>query len=64
MTDGKTRAEVATFDALLADPADKEKMIERQNMEAQKELQKRMGMMGPPQPPRRRKPKDGNGYPH
>lgn len=59
MTDGKSKPEVAEFDALIADPLDKEKMIAKQNMAAQEELNRRLGMqiLAPP----KRKPSDGNG---
>lgn len=51
MTEGKSKAEVAEFDALIADPAEKEAMIARQNQLAQEEIARRMGMiLAPPQP--------------
>lgn len=70
MTEGKSRAEIATFDALIADPADKEKMLARQNQLAQQQLTTQYGLGLPP--PRRRKPTEengngsgaGNGKPH
>lgn len=44
LTEGKTTAERAQLDVLLTDPADKEKMIARQNAEAMKALSG-MGMI-------------------
>jgi hypothetical protein len=47
LSDGKTTAQKAELDVLLTDPAEKEKMIARQNAEAMKALGG-MGMLMPP----------------
>jgi hypothetical protein len=51
MTDGKSAAQVAEIDTLLADPKDRELAIAEQNRIAMGEIG--IGMVGPP-PPRRR----------
>lgn len=52
MTDGKSPVQVAELDTLLADPVDRQAMIDRQNQKAQEELMRRMGMTRPPTRPR------------
>jgi hypothetical protein len=60
MTENKSPAEVATFDTLLADPGDREKMLARQNQLAQEELNRKLGMVPPRLPPQKR---NRNGHP-
>lgn len=52
LSDGKTTAQKAELDVLLSDPADKEKMLARQNAEAMKALgaQGLMPLVPPPRP--------------
>lgn len=52
LTDGKSPPQIAEFDALIADPEDREEMIARQNAQAMRQLQAGMspgmGFIPPP----------------
>lgn len=61
LIENRTTAQIAELDVLLSGPEDKEKMIERQNIEAMKQLEAQMGGAGmliapPPGGPRRKRP--------
>jgi hypothetical protein len=57
LMDGKTTAQIAELEVLLAEPTKKAEMIDRQNAEAQKQLSG-FGLLGPP-PPKKNKPQAG-----
>ena len=56
LTDGLPGPKRAEIDRALAAPEDRQRTIDRQNAEAQKQLAA-LGMLPPPPPPRR-KPKE------
>lgn len=43
LTDGKSPPQIAEFDALIADPKDREEMTARQNAQAMRQLQAGLG---------------------
>jgi hypothetical protein len=55
LLENRTPAQVAELEMLLTEPVKKEELMERQNQEAMKELQRRMppgvGLLVPPPPP-------------
>jgi hypothetical protein len=63
LIENRTTAQIAELDVILSGPEDKEKMLERQNVVAMRELEAQMGGVGmlvkPPPGGPRRKPKDG-----
>lgn len=49
LTDDRSTAQIAELDAMLSDPRDRQKMIDRQNAIAMQQLMSSpVGMVGPP----------------